>query len=139
VFTHSRPYHPQTCGNVERFHQTLKKWLTQQPPARTLGQLQKQLDRFRAYYNDVRPHRDLSRRTPSQAYAVRPKATASGIPFLDSHDRIRYDKIDSNGKVTLRPNSRLHHIGFGRRHAGKTILLLVHCTELCVRFHFLLS
>ncbi len=32
-FTHSRPCHPQTCGKVERFHQTLKSWLAKQPPA----------------------------------------------------------------------------------------------------------
>jgi transposase InsO family protein len=45
----SSPNHPQTCGQVcERFHQTLKKWLTAQPPARTLRQLQTQLDTFRA-------------------------------------------------------------------------------------------
>jgi transposase InsO family protein len=28
----SRPYHPQTCGKVERFHQTLKKHLRLSPP-----------------------------------------------------------------------------------------------------------
>lgn len=32
-FRHSRPYHPQTCWKVERFHQTLKRWLARQPPA----------------------------------------------------------------------------------------------------------
>ncbi len=68
----------------------------------------------------------LHRRTPTEAYNARPKATASGIPFLVAHYRVRHDKIDSNGKVTLLHNSRLHHIGLGRRHAGETILLLVH-------------
>jgi len=54
---HSRPYHPQTCGKVERFHQTLKKWLTRQPRTRTLANLQTQLDTFAEYYNHHRPHR----------------------------------------------------------------------------------
>jgi transposase InsO family protein len=63
-FDHSRPYHPQTCGKVERFQQTQKKWLAAQPPARTVAGLRHQLSRFRRYYNDVRPHRALGRRTP---------------------------------------------------------------------------
>jgi transposase InsO family protein len=64
-FVHSSPCHPQTCGKVERFHQTLKRWLRRQPGAATLTELQAQLDRFRAYYNAVRPHRAVGRRTPA--------------------------------------------------------------------------
>ncbi|MDX6238976.1 MAG: hypothetical protein QOG10_3791 [Kribbellaceae bacterium] len=126
LFTHCRPYHPQTCGKVERFHQTEKNWLATQPPAATLTQLQSQLNAFRDYYNTVRPHRALHRRTPAEAYTARPKATASGIPLIDDHFRVRHDKIDSCGKLTLRYNSRLHHIGIGRRHTGTPVLVLVH-------------
>jgi transposase InsO family protein len=126
LFCHCRPYHPQTCGKVERFHQTLKKWLARQPAAATLADLQAQLDAFAGYYNTVRPHRALHRHTPAEAYAARPKATATGIPLVDGHFRVRHDKIDNNGKLTLRHNSRLHHIGLGRRHAGTPVLVLVH-------------
>jgi transposase InsO family protein len=126
LFSHSRPYHPQTCGKVERFHQTQKRWLAHQPRAGTVDQLQAQLDAFRDYYNHVRPHRALGRHTPAEAYTARPKASASGIPLIDGHFRVRHDKIDTNGKLTLRHNSRLHHIGLGRRHAGTPVLVLVH-------------
>ena len=120
----TRAYHPQTNGKVERFHQTLKKWLRGQPPAGTLRQLQRQLDTFRSYYNIVRPHRALHRHTPAQAYAARPKATPSGAIIDTAHWRTRHDKIDRSGVVTLRHNSRLHHIGLGRRHAGTHVLIL---------------
>ena len=122
---HSRPYHPQTCGKVERFHQTLKRWLANQPPARSIPQLQAQLDRFRSYYNTVRPHRALARRTPDDAYHARPKAVPTGIKLDDAGWRVRHDTIDAYGTVTLRHNSRLHHIGIGRRHAHKPVLILV--------------
>jgi transposase InsO family protein len=76
---HSSPYHPQTCGKVERFHQTLKRFLRMQEPRSTLRGLQAQLDRFGSYYDEQRPHRAIGRRTPAEAYAARPKATPSGI------------------------------------------------------------
>ena len=88
--------------------------------------LQAQLDAFRGYYNTARPHRAVTLRTPAEACAACPKAGATGIPLIDGHFRVRNDKIDSNGKLTLRHNSRLHHIGMGRRHAGTPVLLLVH-------------
>src|SRR5215203_5259342 len=121
---HSRPYHPQTCGKVERFHQTQKKWLRAQPRAATLVGLQHQLNRFQTYYNTVRPHRALGRRTPAQTYQARPKAVPTG-PIIPTHYRVRHDKIDRWGAVTVRHNSRLHHIGLGARLAGTPISLLI--------------
>jgi transposase InsO family protein len=125
-YHHSSPYHPQTCGKVERFHQTLKKWLHRQPKAGGIEELQAQLDRFCAYYNTVRPHRAIGRRTPAEAFAARPKATPS-LPALEvpSHFRLRRDKVDITGVITLRHNSRLHHIGLGRRLIGTRVLALV--------------
>jgi len=125
-YKHSRPYHPQTCGKVERFHQTLKKWLAKQRRAASVARLQAQLDRFGTYYNTVRPHRALSRRTPAEAFAARTKATPrrAGITVPAEH-RVRRDRIDSGGKVTLRYHSRLVHLGIGRRYRGTHVLLLV--------------
>jgi transposase InsO family protein len=129
VQKNSRPNHPTTCGKVERFQQTMKKWLTAQAaqPA-TLGELQALLDRFRAEYNQQRPHRSLPHRaTPATVYNARPKAVPGSIDRSgDSHDRVRTDRIDKSGTVTLRVAGRLRHIGVGRTHAGTHVLLLVH-------------
>ncbi len=126
LYRHSTPYHPQTCGKVERFHQTLKRWLTKQPGAARVSRLQSQLDWFRDYYNTRRPHRAVGRRTPATAFAARPKATARGPGHvLPSHVRIRRDRIDTGGVITLRYDSRLHHIGLGRAHAGTRVVVLV--------------
>jgi hypothetical protein len=125
-YLHSSPYHPQTCGKVERLHQTLKRWLAKHDAAGSIEDLQAELDRFRAYYNDVRPHRAIGRRTPAEAFDARPKAAPS-LPRIEvpNHVRLRRDKIDITGVITLRHNSRLHHIGLGRRLVGTRVLALV--------------
>ena len=126
AFVHSRPYHPQTCGKVERFHQTMKKYLARrQPELMTKRQLQGELDRFVAYYNEVRPHRAIRRQTPRQAYGARVKATPSRPPIDIEGYRVRQDVIDKTGSVTLRYLGRLRHLGVGRGHKGTRVLMLV--------------
>jgi transposase InsO family protein len=121
---HSRPNHPTTCGKVERFQQTLKKWLTAQPEAGTLQQLQDQLDAFVDEYNHRRPHRSLNRTTPAATYTLLPKATP-GQTGMEGHYRIRNDIVGDTGTVTLRHAGTLHHIGVGRTHARTHIIMLI--------------
>jgi transposase InsO family protein len=124
VAKHSTPYHPQTCGKVERFHQTQKKYLAKQAPAPTLAVLQAQLDAFRTYYNQHRPHRALHGDTPLHAFHARIKARPNvAEPF--AHYRVRHDRVDKAGVVTLRYLSRLHHIGLGADYRGLRVHLLV--------------
>jgi len=123
---HSRPYHPQTCGKVERFHQTLKRFLAKQPPAETIEEMQAQVDRFIAYYNEVRPHRAKDRKTPRSAFDSRAKAHPVDRKGSFSRElRVRHDKVDQHGKVTIRYKSKLHHIGMGRALNGTRVVLLV--------------
>jgi transposase InsO family protein len=121
----SRPYHPQTCGKVERLHQTLKRYLAKQTPAKAITELQGQLNTFRHYYNDIRPHRAIAGRTPLQAYSARVKAKPASGPRPATHFRVRHDKVDHGGTVTLRHMSKLHHIGLGRAHKGLHVKLLI--------------
>lgn len=125
-YKHSRPYHPQTCGKVERFHQTLKKFLTKNGPFDTIAELQRAVDRFVAYYNEVRPHRAKGRKTPRSAFDSRDKARPIKRKGMFTRElRVRHDVVDSQGKVTLRYKGTLHHIGMGRARKGIRIVLLV--------------
>ena len=121
-----KPNHPQTQGKVERFQQTLKKWLRAQPaqPADLAG-LQALLDQFTSLYNTARPHRSLPHRaTPAAAYAARPKAVP-GTPAAAPEQRVRTGRADTDGKISLDLNGKRHSIGTGREHARTRVLILV--------------
>jgi transposase InsO family protein len=116
------PGHPQTQGKTERFHQTLQRWLAARPTARTITELQRQLDQFREHYNERRPHRALNRRTPGETYRATPKAIPASNGHAPGHYRLRYDRLDSKGHMSLRRAGRMHHLGVGYAHARKRVL-----------------
>lgn len=110
----SRPFHPQTCGKVERFQQTLKKWLRRQPLAATLAELQAQLDAFVGYYNHHRPHRGIGRITPAERWAATPPAVNLGIA-LPGPAQHTHTIVGRNGTL----NAGRYLIGVGVAWAGR--------------------
>ena len=130
-YINSRPYHPQTCGKIERLHQTLKKRLAALPPATTIDELQSQLNEFSDYYNTTRPHRALHRRTPTEAFNARPKAFPTGYK-IPPHFRVRHDKIDAAGAITIRYNSQLHHIGLSKHLRRTKVIVLINDLDIRV-------
>jgi hypothetical protein len=125
AFKHGKPYHPQTQGKIERYHRTLKKWLTKRDEFASIDELQRGVDFFARYYNEVRPHQAHGR--PLRAlHDERDKAA----PVLEGQrispeTKVRRDKLDATGTVTLRHRARLHHIGVGQAHKHQRVLMLV--------------
>jgi transposase InsO family protein len=118
------PGHPQTQGKIERFHQTQKRWLHARPPAASIAELHTQLTEFQHAYNTKRPHRSLDGNTPEHAHHATIKASPQ--PASDTtHYRIRIDRIDTSGKVSLRRAGKMHHLGVRAENAGKRVLLLI--------------
>jgi transposase InsO family protein len=127
VQKNGRPNRPTTQGKVERFQQTMKKWLRAQPDQpTTTDDLQTRIDAFVAKYNNHRPHRSLDHRaTPATVYTNRPKATpANGARDDDTHDRVRHDKVDKAGKITWRYQGQMYSIGIGRTRTGTRVIVL---------------
>ena len=118
------PAHPQTQGKIERFHQTLKKWLIEQEAAKNLKELQCQLDEFRAIYNTQRPHKALEMRTPQSSYEATVKATPKEAKDKE-HYRLRHDNVDQFGKISLRRAGKMHHLGVGIDHNFKKVFVVV--------------
>jgi hypothetical protein len=117
---HSRPYHPQTLGKLERYHRTFKEWMDDQPVATTMTELQERIDHFRNHYNVERPHQGMGDATPAERYVVAtppsPSAdTAVEEPVYPPHAIVR--TVNRNGVLGYDG----YGIGVGRRWKGLRI------------------
>lgn len=122
-----RAHHPQTTGKVERFQQTLKKWLRRQDHRRglcgDLAELQARLDEFVVYYNTQRPHQGIGRVTPLSRWQASPASTPANEPLEHPSPRPEPQTLTVNddGRVRVRRLS----IGLGVEWAGCTVTVLI--------------
>lgn len=116
---HSSPYHPQTCGKVERHHRTFKDWLSTHPTPHTLQQLQDRCTQYQHWYNTVRPH-SVHRAPPWTAWQ---RATTFGGP---QHLPLQRDAQVCTRTVTTVGTIRCSNstISVGARRAGQQLTIV---------------
>jgi transposase InsO family protein len=116
----SSPYHPQTCGKNERFHQTYKRWLVRRPPPSTIAALQTLADQFDTLYNNERPHSALDGATPDEVWATRDRCPEPTAP-ADPSTRINEVTVSSRGAVAV---GHRYEIQVGREWQGVTVTVI---------------
>lgn len=122
----SRPGHPQTCGKLERSHQTTKAWLRLQPPARTINELQEQLDQWRGHYNRARPHKALAGQTPYERWAASPPATPGAA--IAGPVRASVHNVHKAGHIGWSD----YVVGIDSRLAGQRVLVVARDFDLTI-------
>ncbi len=85
--TRGAPYHPQTQGKIERWHQTLKNRILLENYYLP-GDLKAQIEAFVAHYNHHRYHESLNNLTPADVYFGR------GQTILLERERIKRKTIE---------------------------------------------
>lgn len=118
-----RPYHPQTTGKVERFQQTLKKWLRRQPLAGNLPELQDQLDRFCWIYNHERPHQGIGRATPISRWQATPASGPARQPL--AHPEWPSHSYQATVQGGIVPAGRRYKIGVGSEWDGQIATIIL--------------
>lgn len=92
------PGHPEQNGAHEQFHSVLKAETTR-PPARSAVGQQRRFGRFRAEYNEERPHQALAFATPASHYHAALRRLPSRVPGFEYPGHFEVRRVGSNGCV----------------------------------------
>jgi transposase InsO family protein len=88
--------HPEQNGRHERMHRTLKQEVAT-PPAQDRRAQQRQLQRFRQEYNEVRPHEALGMQTPASMYVPSQREYPRETPQVDYPETMKVCPVKSHG------------------------------------------
>ncbi|EHB55916.1 Integrase catalytic region [Mycolicibacterium rhodesiae JS60] len=110
----SAPYHPQTCGKIERSWQTLKRWLRARPAPATIDELNGLLEQFRSFYNHRRPHRAHRGATPAEVFGATARARPADRPVPAPVVVSRHTVDATSGYIFVAP----YKVNVGLRWAG---------------------
>lgn len=100
--SHSRPYHPQTQGKLERFHRSLKAEVLQGQWFTSGEQLQCVFDHWRAVYNCERPHEELEMAVPASRYQPSSRQYSEEPARAEYDEGVQVRKVDISGKLSLK-------------------------------------
>jgi transposase InsO family protein len=122
----SSPGHPQTCGKLERSHQTTKRWLAAAGLVDTAEQLQIQLDHWRQHYNNHRPHKAARGGNPTDRWTATPRAVP-GTP-IPAWTRASLHTVSANGSIGWHD----YLVGIDRRMRGEHVLVIANGNHLTI-------
>jgi transposase InsO family protein len=100
--SHSRPYHPQTNGKLERFHRSLERELLAGRSFLDLPHAQGAMSRWRVIYNHERPHEALQLATPASRFAASPRGFPDRLPPIEYAPDDEVKTVKWDGKVLWR-------------------------------------
>ena len=132
------PGHPEQNGRHERMHRTLKKETTKPPKAHMAAQ-QREFNRFRTEYNEVRPHESLGQETPASCYQASQRPYPEHLDAFEYPRHFKVRKVSGSGSIRwgnypLCVSRTLigEHVGFEEIDDG--IFSLFFCNVLLGRF-----
>ena len=86
--------HPEQNGRHERMHRTLKQEVR---ISEDRGRQQRELERFRREYNEVRPHEALLMQTPASVYEPSLRAYPERVPEVEYPGTMQVLRVKSHG------------------------------------------